>query len=224
VAFQRSEEGREDSDIWLIGTDGTGEADLARSTAKEGAPTWSADGARIVFTSDRAGGSFELYSMAGDGSDVRQLTHRARVVTNSSYSLEGGRVAFLDCRAEFTNCTVWGGRSEDTARQLSRIPADRVRPAWSPDGGMLAFSIPAGPGGQGGDVAVVNGTGAGGHRLTSDHLSTGPAWSPDGTSIVFSSVRDDAQSLYVMRADGTGVRRLTHPDKGLSDSEPTWQR
>jgi Tol biopolymer transport system component len=39
------------------------------------------------------------------------------------------------------------------------------------------------------------------------------AWSPDGRSILFTSHRDHPHNytdVYVMRPDGSGVRRLTH--------------
>jgi len=47
-----------------------------------------------------------------------------------------------------------------------------------------------------------------------------PAWSPDGNRIAFVSRRDGHAHIYVMRVDGTGLRRLTNaaPD----DSSPTW--
>jgi len=51
-----------------------------------------------------------------------------------------------------------------------------------------------------------------------------PYWSPDGTQIVFQSDRHDAimgdRGIYVMDADGTNVRRLTHRDE--SDETPVW--
>lgn len=37
-----------------------------------------------------------------------------------------------------------------------------------------------------------------------------PVWSPDGTEIAFASGEADTLDLYVMRADGTRLRRLTH--------------
>lgn len=40
-------------------------------------PAWSPDGSRIAFSSNRAG-SFEIFSMAADGSDVRRLTFTPR--------------------------------------------------------------------------------------------------------------------------------------------------
>jgi Tol biopolymer transport system component len=47
-----------------------------------------------------------------------------------------------------------------------------------------------------------------------------PAWSPNGKSIAFASKRNGRLHLYVMRADGTGTRRLT--DTKNDDSNPTW--
>jgi TolB protein len=48
-----------------------------------------------------------------------------------------------------------------------------------------------------------------------------PAWSPDGMRIAFIGDRDGNDQLYVMRADGSGVVRLT---TGQADKEaPAWR-
>jgi len=47
-----------------------------------------------------------------------------------------------------------------------------------------------------------------------------PAWSPDGQRIAFSSNRDGNYELYVMNADGSGQRRLTH--NRPVDAGPSW--
>ncbi len=82
-----------------------------------------------------------------------------------------------------------------------------------------------------GDYAIF-GLSAGGdeHRLTKEKgdpsspaglfFETEPAWSPDGTRIAFVSRRDGRSHIYVMRADGTGARRLT--DSADGDEGPTW--
>ena len=53
----------------------------------------------------------------------------------------------------------------------------------------------------------------------------GPVWSPDGSQIAFTRYVDRGGentnfSIYVVNADGTGLRRLT---RGPYDSSPAWQ-
>jgi dipeptidyl aminopeptidase/acylaminoacyl peptidase len=53
----------------------------------------------------------------------------------------------------------------------------------------------------------------------------GPTWSPGGTMIAFSrdmtaSVESSVEDIYVMQADGTGVRRLT--STSTDDYAPSW--
>lgn len=47
-----------------------------------------------------------------------------------------------------------------------------------------------------------------------------PRWSPDGKRIVFQSTRDGNFEIYVMNADGSGQRRLTHQLE--ADRQPDW--
>ena len=82
------------------------------------------------------------------------------------------------------------------------------------------------------DIEVVNADGSGLRSLTgtSPFQNLQPAWSPDGSRIAFSSDRDNAQreththfEVYVMNADGSGVRRLTFSNtQGNGASSPHW--
>jgi TolB protein len=59
-------------------------------------------------------------------------------------------------------------------------------------------------------------------KLTGDGGSRHPSWSQDHTQIIFASDRgeDDSQEeLYIMQADGSGVRRLTQTP-GISEWHP----
>jgi len=72
------------------------------------------------------------------------------------------------------------------------------------------------------DVWVVNWGGSHLTNLTEDSVQADshPDWSPDGTQIVFDSWRSGKAEIYVMQADGTGVRQLT--DGPEDNREPKW--
>lgn len=83
-------------------------------------------------------------------------------------------------------------------------------PSLSPDGREVAFSWR-------GDLWKA--PTAGGHavRLTSHPADEGrSAWSPDGRTIAFESDRSGSENVWLMAADGSGVRRLTHEDAPLT--------
>jgi Tol biopolymer transport system component len=85
------------------------------------------------------------------------------------------------------------------------------------------------------ELYVMNADGSGQRRLTrhaalGGGYSTNPVWSPDGRKLVFvkrverggapcSPVSCDYE-IYVMNADGTGLRRLTR--NAVPDSTPAW--
>jgi len=74
----------------------------------------------------------------------------------------------------------------------------------------------------------MDGDGSGVKRLTRDFaLDDQPAWSPDGGRIAFVSTREPASvpgqawnAIYIMKADGSDVRRLT--PSGVADYSPAW--
>ncbi len=80
-------------------------------------------------------------------------------------------------------------------------------PAVSPDGEHVTFTWR-------GDLWKVSADGGHAARLTShaadDLYST---WAPDGASIAFTSDRDGYQNIYLMNADGSGVRQVSNLDR-----------
>jgi TolB protein len=94
-------------------------------------------------------------------------------------------------------------------RRVTNTAADEGSPAFAPDGQRLAFDADLA---GNFDVYVMALDGSGRTRLTTDPArDVSPAWSPDGASIVFMSDRLSRPEFDVfrMRADGTGVERLT---------------
>ena len=103
----------------------------------------------------------------------------------------------------------------------NRHSIDVVSPNISPDGSRIVFATQRH--GENYEIAVSKLDGSDYRRLTKTKAFEGaPMWSPDGTRIVFTSDRQAYESsnddnypgrrtdLYIMQADGTDVRRLTH--------------
>jgi TolB protein len=99
---------------------------------------------------------------------------------------------------------------------------------WSPDGRQVVYDSETRDGHEG--IWVANADGSDAREVVQD--GSVPEWSPDGTQIVFAraepgrtvqlsdGVAATPSYLYVMRADGTDVRRLTEGD--FSDYSPVW--
>ncbi|SVE19127.1 uncharacterized protein METZ01_LOCUS471981, partial [marine metagenome] len=104
-------------------------------------------------------------------------------------------------------------------RQLTHSPGEDWTPAWSPDGGLLAFSSRRDNGSW--DLFTMRPDGSGIAQLTNDPWDNYlPDWSPDGNRIAFASNRTGNWDIYSMGSDGTSVAHLT--DDPADDLEPVW--
>ena len=67
------------------------------------------------------------------------------------------------------------------------------------------------------DIGTMNPNGTEFRQLTDDGLSRRPRWSPDGTLIAYVSGVDEAEALYVMKADGAEKTRLVKKQFRIHD-------
>jgi Tol biopolymer transport system component len=126
---------------------------------------------------------------------------------------------------------TWALRTIDTqtgaAVQITAGP-EHYEPDWHPNGSLIVFTSISRSGGVAfrSEVAVVRPDGSGYRALarldSTSHGVINPVWSPDGSRIAFTlSSNFEGGEIYVMNADGGGVRRLfAHP--GYDDIEPEW--
>ena len=119
-------------------------------------------------------------------------------------------------------------------RNLTQNTAKDVHPAWSPDGRKIAF-VSRRDGNS--EIYVMNADGSGKRNLTRSRASDdSPTWSRDGRRIAFlrpatrsyeypgrGVIRRDGNDLYVVNADGSGLRNLTRNQRPpSSDSQMVW--
>lgn len=180
---------------------------VTRSPASEDRyPCWSPDGKRICFMSDREG-TTNLWTCNADGSRVRRLNRTPAVCYMPSWQKtpQGERIVF--------------GKHGDKPEMASIKPdgADEMilgeghDPTLSPDGKRICYTGHPPEGGV--TVYVMDWNGANKRRVVNGTSAVGatfPNWSPDSKQLVYSFPVGEALELFVIHADGTGNRQLTH--------------
>lgn len=108
----------------------------ARATAR--CPTFSPDGARIVFSLSDVDGH-QLASVNPQGEDLQLLTKSAGLNITPAFSPDGKQIAFSSSRSgDFEICVA--DADGTNVRQLTDSPGLDVRPTWSSDGQRIAFT------------------------------------------------------------------------------------
>ena len=89
------------SEIYVMDADGGNQRRLTNNPASDYAPSWSPDGKRIVFVSDRDGHvdangwpTGDIYVMDADGGNPQNLTNNPFHDSLPSWSPDGKRIAF----------------------------------------------------------------------------------------------------------------------------------
>jgi TolB protein len=151
------------------------------------------------------------------------LTHLKSIALTPRWSPDASHVAFT-CYVAFRGITspqicIYSTAS-DRLIAFPRYRGTNSSPAWSPDGGQMAFMSS-----QGGDpqIYISDADGSHLHKMTfSAGVSTSPAWNPKtGKQIIFVSDRGGEPVLYLANSDGSNVEKLDMPDMGYV-VDPAW--
>ena len=170
-------------DVYRARADGSDPVRLTDQAPIDIAYSWSPDGERIAFLSERDLNP-EIYTMAADGSDVQRLTRDFDVDLFPAWSPDGGEIAFASDRGGTFDIYVMAVDGSGQ-RALTDFPRDEIHPTWSPDGTRIAFIRSEVPPGGYGPLWVMDADGSHARLLLKDPLVEFPAWSPDGTQIAF---------------------------------------
>ena len=234
IVFVSNKDSGREPDIYVMDRDGR---NLQRLThhpeTSYSTPVWSPDGRRIAFSRwDVETETGAILTMRSDGSDIRKITPSEISAEYPSYSPDGSQIAFTGVETH--------GRSQKSSIYAISVDGSNLRrlttnlgdqaPDWSPDGTRIVFdSFRDGNF----EIYAMDADGSHQRRLTNHfNVDSRASWSPDGKYIAFNSSRHvshkteedpagyEAYEIYVMKADGSNVRRLTF--KEGFDGHPDW--
>jgi Tol biopolymer transport system component len=249
-------------DLFVMEADGTARTNLTDSTDhNEVSPAWSPDGTRIAFF-DGSNGIFDLRLMDANGANPTgaiTTTNSYPYASVPTWSPGGTQIAFVrnnpgspvSIQADIVVIDLTTGAETTVTGPVAFgnavVDADEIEPAWSPDGGTIAFAgvrleqypdpitgqpiegaqweiVTINPDGSG--EQVISAGDRGSDRANFLEEDRAPSWSPDGSMLVFMS-QDQVPSccgtwqIWAVNRDGSAATNLTN-DPTVNDLWPSW--
>ena len=162
------------TDVCVMDIEGNQLKNLTRSPGRDEVGSWSPDGSKIVFFSNRDGNG-EIYVMGSNGRKQVSLTNHPALDAAPTWSPDGTKIAFYSRREEGQDDIYVMDPDGGNVLNLTRHPSEDRAPAWSPDGRWIAFH--AFQVGQRPDIYVMDANGDNRAQLTKHPESdTDPTW------------------------------------------------
>lgn len=222
LTFQSTRDGHECDQQYVVEIDGTNLRRVSPGTGRTTCGWWMKDGKRLLFASTHASDpncppkpdysrgyvwpvypTYRIYTVRPDGSDLRPLyppTLKSGEApgynAEAVVSRDGKKIIFTSDRGG--DLDIWVMDSDGkNARQLTHTLGYDGGPWWSPDGKWICFRAfhPETPE----EIADYR-------ALLKEHL-----------------IRPTTLDLYIMRPDGSGVKRITNDRaQNIANFAPSW--
>ncbi len=211
IVFQSPRANGEDTNIYVMNSDGSNVVQLTNLKGFAGVPVYSPDQKLIVlqwretnnFDDDK---KWRICVTNADGSNFRTITSGEANDQVPNWSRDGERLLFYSDRSGKNQIyTMKPDGSE--VRQLVATRSDDNAAFWSPDNKKITFTSNRDGNSE---LYVMDADGKHVRRLTNTRATErAGVWSPDGKRIAFSSDGDAPSHVYLMNADGSKLVSLT---------------
>jgi TolB protein len=191
VSARNSTAAKTITNIYTMTINGVDQRRLTFTQGQDRTPSFSPDGSRIVFASDR-GGNADIYVMNSDGSGVIALTSAPEADVEPDWSPDGQHIAWV--RRLSSGMGVLYVMDADGANPRALVTAPYAgQPVWSPGGSRIALRLDADGDGWY-ELATINADGSElnvlplpkPHGATAD-LEMG-GWLPEDAGLVYNEI------------------------------------
>jgi Tol biopolymer transport system component len=127
------------SHIYIMEGDGSFQLQLTKVDANDGGPVLRGGETGSVYFDSNRNGSFDIYRMKADGTDLKQLTYDSNINNAApDLSADGTKITFFSDRdGNYEIYTM--NENGDNVQRITSNPADDVNPVFSPDGTKILF-------------------------------------------------------------------------------------
>ncbi|MFK4825275.1 Tol-Pal system beta propeller repeat protein TolB [Paenochrobactrum sp. BZR 588] len=146
---------------------------LTNSQAIDTSASYSPDGSKIVFESDR-GGRQQIYVMGADGSNPQRISFGNGSYSTPVWSPRGDLIAFT--KQSGGQFSIGVMKPDGSGERLLTTGFHNEGPTWSPNGRVLMFFRQ--PRGAGAKLYTVDVTGRNERQIQTPNGGSDPAWSP----------------------------------------------
>ena len=228
------------SEVGIMDIDGSQYKLLTNNEFADFGAVWSPDGKRILFTTNRFGGQFDLATIKIDGSDLQRLTSTPDAWEMDPHWEKVGIVfnRWTPGKKHFPGIWKMDSDGSDeiqltdpTFPKISKgAPFGDMDPKISPDGKKIAFERHQNNKGNFGlgdyDLYVMDIDGKNIKDISQNSIAEAvPTWSPDSKKLAFwvvSENLEDALEIFVISSDGSGRRKITQEQDNLQKEMPSW--